>query len=103
VSTKQKGICPFCNKAVAAHVIQGNTVRRDKCKCPECGEFIYLCRTPGCHDYAKGTDTYDHELCPSCTATAGEAAKGAGSFVAKAALIVLGIVATAFAKKRFGK
>lgn len=22
---------------------------------------------PGCHEYAMGTSTYDHELCPSCT------------------------------------
>ena len=86
---KQKGKCPFCEKQVEAVVAEENTVRRDKCKCPECGEAIYLCRVPGCHDYAKGTSVYDHELCPECT----EILSGLAATVGKAGLTIL----TAFA------
>jgi len=68
-STKQVGECPFCSKVVKAAIVESNAARRDKCQCPECGEPIYVCRVPGCHDYAKGTNFYDHELCPACTRT----------------------------------
>src|SRR5215831_12960222 len=90
---KQKGKCPFCLNAVEPDVIEENTIRRDRCRCPECRETIYLCRSPGCHDYAKGTSVYDHELCPACTETVGSVAAEVG----KAALKVGVAVATAIA------
>jgi hypothetical protein len=71
-------------------VTEENVLRRDQCECPECKEKIYLCRSPGCHDFAKGTSVYDHELCPSCTKTVSDAASEVGSAVLK----VAGTVAT---------
>lgn len=100
---KQQGKCPFCGNNVQATVLEENTIRRDKCSCPACGETIFVCRSPGCHDYAKGTSTYDHELCPACTATAADAASSAASVAAKAAVVVIGAVATAAAKAHFDK
>lgn len=41
MNAKQKGICPFCSKNVAAEIIEENTIRRDRCKCPECGETVF--------------------------------------------------------------
>lgn len=88
MTTKQKGKCPFCLKMVAPEIVEKNTIRRDRCKCPECGEEIYLCRSPGCHDFAKGTSVYDHELCPSCTETASNTAAEVGKAVLKVAVAV---------------
>jgi hypothetical protein len=90
---KQIGKCPFCLELVEALILEGNTVRRDRCSCPKCDQPIFVCRTPGCHDYAKGTSTYDHELCPDCTATAANMAAEVG----KTALKVAGAVAAAVA------
>lgn len=64
---KPVGECPFCRKMVRAYVIEENYLRRDKCNCPECHETVYVCRRPGCHNYAKGGTFWDDELCPSCT------------------------------------
>lgn len=100
---KQKGKCPFCDKSVQALVEEENVIRRDRCKCPECGETIYLCRTPGCHDYAKGTKVYDHELCPSCTSTVSETTSSVASTAGKAAVVIVGAVASAAAKSHFDK
>lgn len=61
---KPKGTCPFCKEQVAAIVVEENYIRRDICRCPECGESILVCRMPGCSDYAKGGELYDDELCP---------------------------------------
>lgn len=84
-------------------MVEENTLRRDRCSCPSCDETIYLCRTPGCHDYAKGTQVYDHELCPSCTSTVAEAsasvASVAGKVAATVATAVLSTVALAAIKK----
>ncbi len=71
MSKQQKqplGKCPFCNTDTRAKIIEKNTLRRDKCVCDndDCKEIVYTCRTPGCHDYAKGGEYYDDELCPSC-------------------------------------
>ena len=103
MSAKQKGRCPFCSKTVAAEIIEENTIRRDKCRCTECGETVYLCRSPGCHDYAKGTQVYDHELCPSCTSTAADTGSGVASTVGKVvgavAIAALSAVAVAAVKK----
>lgn len=63
---KQKGVCPFCKELVAPEVVEKNRVGRDRCVCPNCKESVYLCRTPSCHDYAKWTESYDHQFCPAC-------------------------------------
>lgn len=101
-SLKQKGKCPFCGETVAAIVIVDNSVRRDKCQCPSpsCNEFIFLCRSPGCHDYAKGTQVYDHELCPSCSDTVSEGFKVFGKSVLTLATTVIGGLILAAAKKK---
>ena len=49
-------------------VVEENYVRRDRCQCPRCAEMLYVCRMPGCSNYAKGGALWDDELCPSCTA-----------------------------------
>jgi len=90
VATKQKGVCPFCANPVLPLIVKANYIRRDQCRCPECNEIIYLCRTLGCHDFAKGTSVYDHEMCPSCTQTA----SGIASEIGKTALKVGGTIAT---------
>ena len=46
MSSKHVGLCPFCNKEVHPRVVEENYLRRDKCKCPECGGIIYVCRMP---------------------------------------------------------
>lgn len=66
---KDEGLCPFCHQDVRPRVIEENYLRRDKCQCPECGGIVYVCRTPGCTNYAKGGDFWDDELCPSCTSS----------------------------------
>lgn len=99
MTTKQKGVCPFCLKTVSPLIVEVNYVRRDRCQCPECKEIIYLCRTLGCHDFAKGTSVYDHELCPSCTGTASNVASEIGTTALKAGgAILTGLVLTAFTK-----
>jgi ribosomal protein S27AE len=75
--SKHVGACPFCKEQIKAVVIEENTVRRDKCSCPSCDETIFVCRTPGCDDYAKGGDVYDEELCPDCTKTVTKVGAGA--------------------------
>lgn len=89
MSAKHSGTCPFCKAVVTAVVIEENTIRRDKCQCPSCHNTIYVCRTPGCDNYAKGGDIYDDELCPECTQSA---AKGAGAIALAAisAIVVAG-------------
>ena len=52
--SKHQGGCPFCKGTVTPEVLEENTLRRDKCQCPECANTLYVCRTPGCHSYAKG-------------------------------------------------
>jgi hypothetical protein len=94
MDTKQQGICPFCLKNVKPLIIEKNLIRRDQCECPECKEKIYLCRTPGCHDFAKGTSVYDHELCPSCTKTASNAVAVVGDALLKIGGPILIAVAT---------
>ena len=93
--TKQKGKGPFGLKLVAPQIVEENTLRRDRCKCPECGEEIYLCRSPGCHDFAKGTSVYDHEFCPECTETISNTAAELGKAALKLAVTVGGAVAVA--------
>lgn len=64
---RESGYCPFCGTFAAPKILEENTVRRDKCQCLTCKNVIYICRTPGCNNYAKGGDVYDQELCPDCT------------------------------------
>lgn len=94
--TKQKGKCPFCGENVAAVVMEENTVRRDRCKCPKCEEEVFVCRAPHCHNYAKGTKVYDHEFCPECTAIIQKAAEAVGDVGLK---VLGGILAAKFGKK----
>ncbi|MFM2084332.1 MAG: Erwinia phage vB EhrS 59 [Pseudomonadota bacterium] len=93
--TKQIGMCPFCLKQVAAVVIEENTLRRDKCKCPQCQAIIYTCRTPSCHDYAKGTEVYDHEFCDDCTVSLNTAGRTVASAVVQVGKAVATVAATA--------
>lgn len=67
MANKHIGICPFCKADTAAEIIEENDFRRDMCRCTECEKTIYVCRTPGCDDYARGGSSYDDELCPQCT------------------------------------
>lgn len=92
MSAKSKGMCPFCNEQIEPIVIEENTIRRDKCQCPECSGIIYVCRSPGCNNYAKG-GIWDDELCPACTTEVSSMVKG---LVLPAAL---GVVFSAFSKK----
>lgn len=75
MAKKHKGVCPFCEESVTPDVVEENYVRRDRCQCPNCQSFIYVCRSPGCQNYAKGGDIYDDELCPSCTSGVSEIGK----------------------------
>ncbi len=67
MSFKDDGSCPFCKSEIKPVVIEENNLRRDKCQCPECEEFMYVCRAPGCRSYARGGDVYDDEFCLGCS------------------------------------
>lgn len=95
MATKQKGKCPFCSEFIAPNIIEENILRRDHCKCPACGENIYLCRSPGCHNFAKGTSVYDHEFCPECTDAISNTTSELGKAVLKIAVTVGSAVAIA--------
>lgn len=97
--TKQKGICPFCNEVVAPVVMEKNRIGRDRCVCPNCKESVYECRTPSCHNYAKGTRTYDHELCVECE----KSVKKAGVIIGSTLLGIAKIVFTAWATDKVSK
>jgi len=91
MSAKHVGRCSFCEEKVKPVTKEKNFLRRDKCQCPECKEIIYTCRIPHCHDYAKGGDIYDDELCRWCLESSGGALKvGAG-------LIITSIIASILA------
>ena len=64
---KHEGKCPECRKTIMPIIEEKNNLRRDKCSCPECHAVLYVCRSPGCDDYALGSDLYDNEFCPACT------------------------------------
>ena len=95
MTSKHKGVCPFCNIEMIPSVIEENTIRRDKCQCPDCGKYVYVCRTPGCRDYSKGGDIYDDELCPSCTSAIGGSVGSLGG-------LAIGAVITALISKKMG-
>lgn len=100
MSAKQKGKCPFCENLVAPEIVEENTVRRDRCQCPDCKEEIYLCRSPGCHDFAKGTSVYDHELCPECTEIVSSGLATVGKAVLSlAGTVISGIILASVKKK----
>lgn len=54
MSTKSKGICPFCAEMVTPTVTEETLVRPDKCSYPACSEDVYVCRSLGCNNYANG-------------------------------------------------
>lgn len=89
MTAKHKGTCPFCKIEVVPYVTQENYFRRDECQCPECMETIYICRTPGCENYAKGGHLYDDELCPSCTASVGGGLGGLGALALGAVITTI--------------
>ena len=96
VKRKSKGSCPFCKEKIRPIILEENTLRRDKCKCPTCNEIIYVCRIFGCENYAKGSDIYDDELCPECAKRLQETMGGLG----KSMLTIAGLgIATAISKK----
>lgn len=93
MTRKPLGQCPVCKADIRAVVVEGMTLRRDRCECPDCGASIYVCRAPGCDNYAKGGELYDDELCPSCVRGVGEAAGGVlMAFVTTAAAIAAATV-----------
>lgn len=67
MSFKDEGRCPFCKESMTPDVLEENNLRRDKCKCTKCERFIYICRAPGCREYARGGDAYDDEFCIQCS------------------------------------
>jgi len=87
MSAKHFGRCSFCEDRVKPDVIEKNFFRRDKCQCPACEGIIYECRSPLCHDYAKGGDYYDDELCRWCVESSG------GMIKTAAELIIAAIIA----------
>ncbi len=94
---KPKGVCPFCKKEINARVIQENKIRRDKCECSDCKSIIYVCRTPGCENYAKGGHLYDDELCPSCMSNIG---RSIGALGTTALSIVVSTAVTRLLEKK---
>lgn len=86
---KALGKCPFCENKMIPEVIEHNSLRRDKCKCTECGNIIYICRAPSCKNYAKGSKFYDEEFCPDCIASFFSAGSGIANAGAKAAMSVV--------------
>lgn len=93
MSVKSKGACPFCNEQIVPIVVEENSIRRDKCQCPECSEIVYVCRSPGCNNYTKGGEFWDDELCPSCTDGISGNVKGV------AVISAIGLLFSAFQKK----
>jgi hypothetical protein len=97
VSSKHLGVCPFCADNVTPHLIEKNTIRRDLCECPSCKEKLLICRTPGCHSYAKGGNNYDDELCPSCTSSL---TSGIGEVLKYGAIAAATAIASAVVAKK---
>jgi hypothetical protein len=97
MASKHLGICPFCGDNVTPLLIEENTIRRDVCECPSCKEKLLICRTPGCHSYAKGGEIYDDELCPSCTSSL---ASGIGEVFKWGAMAAVGAIASAAVAKK---
>ena len=97
MANKHAGECPYCGDNVTPVLIEKNKIRRDVCKCPSCEKQLLVCRTPGCHSYAKGGEIYDDELCPSCTASF---TSGLGDVVKYAVITAVGVIATAAATKK---
>lgn len=96
MAEKHLGTCPFCKELVTPYVVEGNVIRRDKCMCPNCQNTVYVCRAPGCDDYARGGDIYDDEFCPSCTASATEG--GATAIKGAVAAALVAVITNAISK-----
>jgi hypothetical protein len=97
MSNKHSGPCPYCGETITPELVEKNTIRRDVCLCPECKKQLLVCRTPGCHNYTKGGEIYDDELCPSCTASI---ASGLGEVLKWGAMAAAGAIATAVVAKK---
>ncbi len=89
MGSKPIGKCPFCGEMVRAVVVEENTIRRDVCECPECGESILVCRSSGCQDFAKGGSIYDDDFCPGCQSGIRNGVKDVGTVVFGAVLVGL--------------
>ncbi|MDF9754259.1 hypothetical protein ACVWY1_000571 [Pseudomonas sp. TE6288] len=87
MSFKDEGQCPFCKKDMTPTVLEKNTVRRDKCACPHCEKHMYVCRAPGCRNYARGGDLYDDEFCLSCSDDIAKFGKNAVEKFSSAAVV----------------
>ena len=85
------GMCSYCKEMVTPTIVfEENTIRRDVFVCPNCGNKILKCMTPGCHNYACGHEYYDENLCVECTANIPTAAAGAVGFIASVLTIFSG-------------
>jgi hypothetical protein len=100
MGSKHSGLCPFCGDSVKPALIEDNSIRRDVCECPSCKEKIFVCRTPGCTNYAKGGTIYDDELCPSCTESI---TSGVGEVLKYGVMAVAGAVGSAIAVTMMNK
>ncbi|HDS0961602.1 hypothetical protein D3C80_1392270 [compost metagenome] len=96
MSFKDEGKCPFCSEVMTPEVVEENNIRRDKCKCVKCNRNIYVCRAPGCRDYARGGEVYDDEFCMSCSDKLSEFGKNATEQFGTAAVIAGTTLATAW-------
>ncbi|MCZ6145101.1 hypothetical protein O5255_27805, partial [Escherichia coli] len=63
----------------------------------DCKSIIYVCRTPGCENYAKGGHLYDDELCPSCMSTIGRSIGALGTTALS--IVVITVVTRLLEKK----
>ena len=67
-----KGNCPWCKEDVRPTLFEENPeYQRNIFVCPDCGEKILKCVTPGCEEYARWGEQWDDFFCPECTAEGG--------------------------------
>ena len=92
MSQKPLGTCSYCKEQVQAEIIESNNLRRDRCECTNCHSTVYVCRSPGCHNFALGGEFYDHELCFACTAATIGVASTVGVVVATVAVAAAGAI-----------
>jgi hypothetical protein len=98
MANKHAGECPYCGESVTPVLNKKNVIRRDVCSCPSCSKELLICRTPGCHTYAKGGQIYDDELCPNCTSSL---ISGTGEILKWGAMAAMtAIVAAVIEKKK---
>ncbi len=93
---KLPGACPHCRKMVTPRILGEKFLRRDKCECIECKGIVCACRAPGCGHFAKGSESYDNELCPACASSLADS-------VASVAQSILATIAAGAASRAVGK